>query len=96
MELKKILVPVTFTGNVEISVPANLSDERQRKLSQIMALTFVLATTDNYDAPEEDACDQFIEESGLDEAEGEGNWDDAEVGDVSGTWTLTEGPVKPC
>jgi len=88
METVKIVVPVTFTGNIEVEVPAEIPQEHRDSLARKVALARVLATTDNPDAPEDDACAEYEAEFGLDEATAGQNWDACKTAGVSGKWSL--------
>ncbi len=90
METIKIVVPVTFTGNIEVEVPATIPQERRNGLARKVALARVLATTENPDAPEDDACDEYETEFGLDEATAGRDWDDSKTAGVGGKWSLQD------
>ena len=87
-EMLKIVVPVTFTGMVEVEVPATVPQERREALARKVALARMLATTDNPDAPEDNACGEYETEFGLDEATAARNWDGCRTTGVSGAWAL--------
>ena len=84
----KVVVPVSFAGTVEVEVPADIPQERRESLARKVALARVLATTENPDAPEDDACAEYETEFGLDEATAERNWDGCRTTGVSGQWSL--------
>jgi hypothetical protein len=86
--MQKIVVSVTFTGMVEVEVPAAVPQERHEALARKVALARVLATTENPDAPEDDACGEYEEEFGLDEATAEREWDACRTTSVNGAWAL--------
>ena len=86
--MAKVMVPVSFTGMVEVEVPAAVPQERCEALAHKVALARVLATTENPDAPEDDACEEYQVEFGLDEATAERNWDACRTTGVSGNWSL--------
>ena len=48
----------------------------------------MLATTENPDAPEDDACGEYETEFGLDEATAGRNWDACRTTGTSGQWSL--------
>ena len=48
----------------------------------------MLATTNNPDAPEDEACEEYETEFGLDEATAARNWDGCRTTGVSGAWAL--------
>jgi hypothetical protein len=85
--MKRIDVPVQFTGTVTVLVPDHLSTHDARLLANKLALARILATTDNPDAPEDDACQDYAEEcSGKAQGTAEEDWDSCEVQGVSGKW----------
>jgi hypothetical protein len=86
----KVTVPVAFAGAVEVEVPAGVPAKRRVALARKVALARLLATTDNPDAPEDDACDEYAAESGLGEATAGRDWDRCRTKGVSGTWSLPE------
>ena len=55
-------VPVQFTGTVSVQVPDRLSPDDAKLLATKLALARILATTDNPDAPEDDAFDDYADE----------------------------------
>ena len=84
--MKRIDVTVQFTGSVTVLVPDHLSATDARLLAGKLALARILATTDNPDAPEEDACQDYAEKCSA-QATAEEDWDSCEVQGVSGRWT---------
>jgi hypothetical protein len=86
--MQKIVVSVTFTGTVEVEVPVAVPQERHEALARKVALAQVLATTDNPDAPEDQACEEYETEFGLDEATAEREWDACRTTSVNGAWAL--------
>ncbi len=85
-----VVVPVSFTGAVEMEVPAGVPQDRREALARKVALARILATTENPDAPEDDACADYEEEFGLGEATAGQEWDGCETKGVSGNWSLQE------
>ena len=57
-------------------------------MARKFALARLLATTENPDAPEEDACEEYETEFDLDEATAGRNWDACKTTGVSGKWSL--------
>ena len=53
--MAKVMVPVSFTGMVEVEIPAAIPPERREMLAGKVSLARLLATTENPDAPEDDA-----------------------------------------
>ena len=88
--MAKVVVPVSFTGTVEVEVPAAVPEERRESLARKVALARLLATTDSPDAPEDDAGEEDQVEFGLDDATAERNWDACKTTGVSGKWSLQE------
>ena len=81
-----ISVPVKFEGTVEVEVPTNIPLFRVKALAKSVALAKILATTDNPDAPEDAACEEYADKYNLIEAVAEMNWDGCKVLSVSGCW----------
>jgi hypothetical protein len=86
--MAKVVVSVSFTGAVEVEVPDDVPQERREALARKVALARVSATTESPDAPEDDACAEYEEEFGLDEATAGHDWDGCETTSVSGKWSL--------
>jgi hypothetical protein len=87
MRKTTVSVPVSFTGMVEVEVPDDVPQERREALARKVALARALATTENPDAPEDDACGEYEEEFGLDEATAGRDWDGCKATSVSGKWS---------
>jgi hypothetical protein len=83
--MKRIDVPVHFTGTVTILVPDRLAAADARLLASKLAMARILATTDNPDAPEDDACQDYAEACSA-KATAEEDWDSCEVQGVGGKW----------
>ena len=62
MDTVKIDVHVNFIGEVRVVVPDHLSADDSSLLAEKLALARILATCDNPDAPEDDACCEYAEE----------------------------------
>jgi len=84
----KVTVPVGFLGMVDVEVLAAVPEERREALAGKIALARVLATTENPDAPEEDACEEYQAEFTLDETTAGREWDGCRAAGVSGQWWL--------
>jgi len=89
-QMQKVVVPVSFAGTVEVEVPAGVPEGRRDALARKVALARLLATTDNPDAPEEDACEEYQVEFGLDDATAGRNWDGCRTKGVTGTWSSSQ------
>ena len=81
-----IAVPVRFDGMVMVDVPEAVPKEQREYLAHALALTQVLATTDNDDAPEDAACDEYQMEFQLTEEQAGTNWDNCRVKEIYGKW----------
>lgn len=87
--MKKIDVPVQFSGAVTVLVPEHLSDEDAKLLAEKVALCRILPTCDNPDAPEEDACDEYADEcSDTGRKTAEQDWDSCTIQGVGGRWSI--------
>jgi hypothetical protein len=82
-------IPVRFDGSVRVNVPSDVPTGQQRPLAERYALARVLATTDNPDAPEEDACDEYRDSFNLDDKVAGEHWDASSTDGVSGSWKLS-------
>ena len=92
MDTVKIDVHVNFIGEVRVVVPDHLSADDSSLLAEKLALARILATCDNPDAPEDDACCEYAEEcSDTAQSTAEEDWDACEVETVSGAWLATGG-----
>ena len=80
--MKKRLVNVQFTGQVEVQMPDDVSDENADILASKIALSKILATTENVDAPEDQACEEYLEENNSSES----HWDESTAVVVVGDW----------
>ena len=86
--MKRVEVPVKFEGVVTVLAPAHLSNADAKLLAQKVALARILATTDNPDAPEEDACEDYADEcSARARRTAEEDWDGCKCEGVGGTWS---------
>ena len=83
--MKRIDVHVQFTGTVTLLVPDHLSSGDARLLANKLALARIVATTDNPNAPEEDACQDYADECAAKTTADE-DWDACEVQGVGGKW----------
>jgi hypothetical protein len=85
--MRQLDVPMQFTGIVTVKVPDHLSDADAKLLAGKLALARILATSDNPDAPEDDACDDYAEECSA-QATAERDWDQCEISGVAGQWMI--------
>lgn len=86
--MRRIDVPVQFTGTVSVDVPDHLSPADANLLATKVALARIIATCDNPDAPEEDALDEYADECSDPALEtAESDWDKCKVLGVGGRWT---------
>lgn len=89
---KIVSVPVQFNGTIDVSVNAGLHDEDAILLAEKIALSRVIAHTDNPDAPESDAFEEYCEEcSHAMKPHAERDWDSATVSGPGGMWSLPGG-----
>ena len=92
MEQETIIVPVTFTGNIEVFVDKNAPNKAE--LARVIALSRVIASTENPDAPDEDAMADYAAALGIPDnkpralKKAEAFFDRAEVGSCNGTWSV--------
>ena len=86
-------IPVTFTGTVTVTLPddkpSNADDAKL--LAKQLALSHVIATCDNPDAPDDVAFEDYLHAcSAADDVKAAAAaWDAGVTGNVSGTWSLT-------
>ena len=86
--MRRIEIPVRFTGTVSVEVPDHLSATDAKLIATKLALAKVLATCDNPDAPEEDACDEYADQCSDPALEtAESDWDDCKILGIGGRWT---------
>lgn len=87
--MRKVDVPVQFSGVVSVLVPDHLSAADAKLLGEKVALARILATCDNPDAPEDDACTDYSDEcSDSAQATAEHDWDQCQISGVGGAWTV--------
>ena len=85
-----INVPLQFTGTVSVQVPDRLSPADASLLASKLALARILATTDNPDAPEDEAVTDYSEKCSHQAWKtAEADWDRCEISGVSGQWTVS-------
>jgi hypothetical protein len=83
----KVNVSVQFSGEISVEVPDHLSARDARLLAEKVAAARIVATCDNPDAPEDDACTEYAEAcSKAGRATAERDWDRCEILGVGGTW----------
>ncbi len=81
-----ISVPVVFNGTVSVQIPETVPEDRRRCLAEKAAISRAVATVDNPDAPDEDACAEYADEFELGETEAGKDWDSLRVLSVEGDW----------
>jgi hypothetical protein len=85
-----INIPVQFSGTVIVQVPDRLSPEDAKLLATKIALARILATTDNPDAPDDDAFTDYSDKCSHQAWQtAQADWDRCEMSGVSGSWTTT-------
>jgi hypothetical protein len=82
---------VQFSGLVKVVIPHDVPANQQRALAEKYALARIVATTDNPDGPEQDACDEYAEEFAVNENVAGNHWDRTYADGVSGLWTAQNG-----
>lgn len=88
--MAQVNVPVQFSGTVSVYVPDRLSTEDAELLATKLAVARILATTDNPDAPEDQAYDDYADRCSAQAwATAEADWDRCEISGVSGSWTTS-------
>lgn len=81
-------VNVHFDGSVMVNITDHLNPTDARLLAEKIALARIVATTENTDAPEDEAFEEYAGMCSKDaEAMAEIDWDDAGVSGVGGEWT---------
>jgi hypothetical protein len=85
----KIVVPVVFTGSVEVEVPAAIPQERREALARKVALAHLQGlTTDNPDTPDHKARQEYAAEFRLNDEATARDWDGCRTaGGVKGAWS---------
>lgn len=83
-------VPVVFNGVVKVEVPDTVPADQRQSLAEVYALSKVLATTNNPDAPDDYACNQYAEEFGLSEDVAGEHYDAVTDDGVVGDWTTED------
>jgi predicted Rossmann-fold nucleotide-binding protein len=87
--MKRVEVPLQFTGVVSVTVPGHFSTDDARLLAEKVALCRILATCDNSDAPDDEACMDYLEKcSDTAQAIAEQDWDSSKIIGVGGQWTV--------
>jgi len=84
--MKLIPVKVRFAGVVEVLVPISVPVGRRRPLAEKLAVSRVVASLENPDAPDDVACEEYGEEFDLPEDLAEKEWDSCTIGGVGGDW----------
>lgn len=96
--MKTRLIEVKFEGTVEVSIPDHVSDHNADLLATKIALAKILATTENPDSPDLEACEEYLEEAdyppkGLfakSVQPSEADWDNSSATVVTGTWEINK------
>jgi len=81
-----VRVPLVFRGEMEVRVPLGVPAERRKILARKLAVARVVALDDNWDGPEDAACQEYQEECKIQEATAEADWDSVETAGVTGKW----------
>lgn len=91
----KIYVGLKFEGNALVEVPDGLTRKEAVRLARNIATARVVASFDNPDAPEDDACEELVDEfTKSDESLKAKNlrqaWDNTKIDGGEGRWQDTE------
>jgi hypothetical protein len=89
--MRQVNIPVQFSGMVTVDVPDHLSNADAKLLAEGVALAQILATTNNPDAPEEDAFDDYVANC-LAKSTADQDWDQSTILGVGGKWTVEAKP----
>jgi hypothetical protein len=85
---EKVVVPVVFTGSVEVEVLTAVPQERREALARKVALTRLPAMTTDKPEPDHKAREEYKAEFGLnDEATAARDWDGCRTAGVKGAWS---------
>jgi hypothetical protein len=88
--MRKVDVPLQFNGVVTVMVPKRLSAADAKLLAEKVALARILATCNNSDAPDDEACMDYLEDcSDTAQATAEQDWDRCRIHGVGGQWEVT-------
>lgn len=86
----KIDIEVKFEGVVTVEVPNSVPSSRRVPLAEKIALARIVASVDNPDAPESEACDEYADDFELDDDQAGKEWDGCTVTGVGGEWKIDE------
>lgn len=88
----KYEIPVSFQGTVTVLVPDNTPNPES--LARHIALSRIVAVTDNEDAPDESAFEEYIEKVSLNDINKASiAWDNTVIDGVCGEWICFSNPV---
>lgn len=86
--MRHVDISVEFSGTVSVQVPGHLPLADAKLLATKLALARILATTDNPDAPEDDAFADYANEcSDRARTTAEDDWDRCKIQGVGGQWS---------
>jgi hypothetical protein len=88
-----IQVELKFHGIMLVSVPDDLLPVDAKLLAEKRALSWAYADFDNEDAPDEDACSEFLDEAGGEVSEE--TFDEAYAESFGGSWAVVSSKVRP-
>ena len=86
--MRRIDIPIQFFGTVSVLVPDRLCGTDAILLATKLVLSRIVATADNPDAPEDDACGDYAKEcSEQSRNTAESDWDQGTISGIGGRWT---------
>ena len=95
---QSVHVLLHFMGDAVVEVPAHLDKQDARLLATKIALARVLATFENPDAPEEDAFEEYSNQSSKKaQKTADKDWDATVTEGIAGGWNgwVIEPPTQP-
>lgn len=84
----KILVDVEFNGTVAVEVPDDVAEEHRIALAESFALSRIIATADNPDAPDEDFVMELADKIKMPEEQAGEMWDRSHILGIGGSWDI--------
>jgi len=80
--MQKVFVPINFSGHVTVDVPGHLSRPMAVELAHAVALSKIVASLENPDAPD----DQAFEDVSVSEED----WDKSTANNIFGVWSVVK------
>jgi hypothetical protein len=91
VKMQQITVPITFKGELTVSVPRRMKPGDAQLLAEKLALSRVVASFDNPDAPDEDAFYAYLDGCST-PLNADADWDASKVTGVSGVFKSGDQP----